>query len=205
MISKTNLAVVFRPDVNDEFGWFFLRDDAEYLHEVEKAIASAKTVGEFRAMLPVGEFESFSSWDRNEDGLIYFDGEKYLFSEEGVLSEVPKDHEYPEESIVRADDPLDLEKVIPGFSDGNYPPFFEAQQEDFLPEDFCKQYGKYDGSPAVGAWWEFPVDKAKEMKIELESRGFSVSLELDYKWPGAAPVGEPIDWQRLLREIADEG
>ena len=184
MAKETSLNLVFRPDANQEFGWFFIKDETEYWDLVETALVRAKTVGEFRTMLPVGEFDSFSSWDKDEGGLIYFDGEKYLFSDQGALSEVPNSHEYSEESIVRVDDPFYPQKVIPRYFDGNYPPFSQALQDEFLPGDFCKEYGVFVGSPAVGAWWEFPADKAEDMKAELESLGFIVLIELEGKWPG---------------------
>ena len=34
--------LVFRPAPNQDAGWFFLKDDAEYLHKILEAIASAK-------------------------------------------------------------------------------------------------------------------------------------------------------------------
>ena len=35
--------LVFRPAPNQDARWFFLKDDAEYLHKILEAIASAKT------------------------------------------------------------------------------------------------------------------------------------------------------------------
>ena len=155
----------------DGMGWFAIKERYEYVEKLYRAIegANGKTVREFKRMLPPGEFESLHCWMANDGVGIYFDEERYYFTDQGTVVKLPEYYEY----IVRADDKFTTD-MLPDYDGGGYPPFLKPEQEEFLPTEFCQEFGIDTPSFLDGNWWEFPINRIEEMKMFLDSRGFSV-------------------------------
>jgi len=152
--------LIFAPRLlRPEFGYFAERGRYEFVDVITRAIDGASTWGELRQLMPPEEFESLPLWAANGGEYVYADG---LTPEEC------------REFTIAAADSFDPERM-PGYGDGDYPPFLEPEQDRFLPRDFCERYGERADSMVSGSWWEFPVDRFEEMRTELQSLGFSVA------------------------------
>ena len=55
------------------------------------------------------------------------------------------------------------------------PPLGIHHFEDF-PKPFLEAYGRHEGSPGSGAWYEFSMDQADQMIAALRDLGFEVRL-----------------------------
>ena len=154
-------------------GVFFESDTWYALLGIQNALEKAKTWGEFRTLMPKGEFEELWHWLSNTGEKIYWDGEKYLFIEPEQLDQFLKDAEGDEDYyIIRASDEFDSFGV-PGVPDGDYPQFISSMLEGFT-EEFNDKFGEQIASYFSGVWWEFPMDDFVEMKEYLFHHGFSV-------------------------------
>ena len=141
------------------------------LRQVEYAIVKSKNWGEFRALLPEGEFEALSCWWENGGENVYQEEGRYLYIEPNDLDVFWE--ECGEEYLIREEDRFD-DSDLPGRMDGDYPPWTYSFADDLLPEEFVKVYGKPIASMISGSWIEFPVGFYNQMKTELEKLGFLV-------------------------------
>jgi hypothetical protein len=127
--------LVFTEEQTDQ--WVYYESDTFWtLKQMLDAVGDATTWGEFRAMLPEGEFETLSDWNINGGEKIYWDGSKYLFIEKeklpNFLEEAKKDEDY---FIVRHDSPFNNS----WFVDACWPSF-EIQLWDEFPEGFIERF-----------------------------------------------------------------
>jgi hypothetical protein len=154
----------------EDLGYFAITKRAEYVNQIHQAISNANNWGEFRNSLPDGEFESLYLWEYQ----VYFDGVRHLCLDKDLLNNALSGDANSE--IIRFDQSFSAEQ-LPGHGDGDYPPFLLPEQDNFLPTEFCNKYGERANSMVSGSWWEFPINRIEEMKQNLESAGFSVSVE----------------------------
>lgn len=148
------------------------------MQRIERAIESASTWGELKGLLPAGEFEQLKHWYSNGGEYVFYDGSTHLFISPQQLSELIADiglDQFESDYLIRSDHPFSSGE-LPGYDEGDYPPFLELDQDKFLPRAFCHKYGKRVSSFISGSWWEFPASKYDEMKGYLASYGFSVEL-----------------------------
>jgi hypothetical protein len=120
---------------------------------VNGALAEAQTWGEFRKMLPAGE------WDSIEDALR----EAHTFDED---DSDPPFWERPSTPF----DPA----FIPGFSDGDYPRWAQQRMDDVLPGDLLEEFAEQRSSIHNGSFWFIPHDRADALAEALRSRGYRV-------------------------------
>ena len=126
---------------------------AELIDQLHRAIEESTTWGEFRRRVPKDEY-------------------KELFAD--VFSTDPEELEEDEELR----EPGDREEfscdVVPGYSDGDYPPWVAAEMERYLPDSVIETYGKTDDSMVNGSF--LAIDAANREKVleALKSEGFEV-------------------------------
>jgi hypothetical protein len=125
-----------------------LRDEA-----VHGALSEAQTWGDFRRMLPLGE------WTHIED----------LLREGHTSDEDDSDPPFWE----RPNSPFDP-SVIPGFSDGDYPRWAQQCMDDVLPGDLLEEFAEQRSSIHNGSFWFIPHDRADALAEALRSRGYRV-------------------------------
>jgi hypothetical protein len=128
-------------------------EQALYAEAVNGALAEAQTWGEFRKMLPPGE------WEDIEDAL----------REAETGDEDDPDRLFWE----RARTPFDP-SVIPGFSDGDYPRWAQQHMDDVLPGDLLAEFAEQQSSIHNGSFWFIPHDRAEALAEALRSRGYRV-------------------------------
>ena len=128
---------------------FAERERVERVARIRKALEESRTWGEFRANLPEGEWEDhfLASFDEPPEELLEEFGD---------------------------DEPFDADKV-PGYSDGNYPPWLAQDQLRWFPPKLIKKYGgeeyetMFDGSSL-----ELPADKIEQIAADLRAMGHTV-------------------------------
>ena len=126
-------------------------EGALYADAVHGALEEAKTWGEFRRLLPAGEWETV---------------EEILSSQDDDLD--PECRRWWEEDA----SPFGMED-IPGLSDGYYPAWRQADMEEIVPEDLLRAFGKSECSPN-GEFWLVPHENAEGLAEALRLRGYHV-------------------------------
>ena len=72
-------------------------------------------------------------------------------------------------------------EMLPGFGDGDYPPWLNYALHETLPDEFVKEFADPAASMVSGSWVEFPRDRLEEMTEALDKKGFKVVLEADFE------------------------
>lgn len=171
--ASTVVHLVFDQRVaNPDVGYFALHEDYERVAAIERALNTAKTWGELRALMPPGEFQELLNWYSNDGEKVYREGATHFFGPPGYPEDDDDDFDYL--SVIDSNDAFSATDVT-GVDSGDYPPFLEADQERFLPRDFCMQFGTAVSGFTSGGWYEFPLDRFEEMRAWLEARGFAVT------------------------------
>lgn len=130
-------------------------DDALYAEAIQGAIAEAKTYGEFRRLLPKGEWESIierlatpEAWE-TEDQIWYED----------------PDFDW--------NTPFDG-SCIAGYDDGDYPGWAQAELDAVLPAAILAKYATAKDSIHNGRYWHIPHDSAPALIADLKALGYNV-------------------------------
>lgn len=127
--------------------------DALRVDTINRAINTAETWGQFRAMLPDGE------WDSIADAMD------------------------PDEMNKYADDqPFDATRLS-GYEDGAYPTWLMPLMLDFLPTDIVEKYAEVSASIMSGGNVCYIEEGSlADIRRDLEERGFTVKdgSHLDY-------------------------
>jgi hypothetical protein len=147
-------------------GVFFEAETYRKLQKINKAMNDAKTWGEFRTMLPKGEFEELPNWISNGGEELFWDGDNYLFGDSVDHADIDEFY------IARYSDAFTYSSIY-GVDEGDYPTQMDAKWEDF-PDGFPETYGKSVSSFVSGSWWEFPMEKFEQMQDYLSQHGYSV-------------------------------
>lgn len=160
--------LVFTEEQTDQ--WVFYEPTTFWkLKEMLDAVGDATTWGEFRAMLPDGEFEKLSDWDVNGGDKIYWDGSKYLFIETEkiprFLEEAKGNEDY---FIIRHDDSFRNS----WFVDSCWPDF-EGHIWDKFPDGFLDRF--QTGTTWVQSKPSFEENDFEEMEKLLADEGIDVT------------------------------
>lgn len=127
-------------------GLVFAREErALLISTIHQAIDSSKTWGEFRAAIPAKEYSKIIV-GAFEDG-----GERR-----------------PAKSA-----PFDPEQ-LPGWSDGDYPPWLQSEMEAVLPRNLLRQFGRLDTTNLNGSFWYIPEENKAAICAALTSLGVTV-------------------------------
>jgi hypothetical protein len=128
-------------------------EQAVYDEAVQGALAEAQTWGEFRRMLPAGEWASI---------------------EEALREAETGDEDDPDpRPWERPSTPFDP-SAIPGFSDGDYPRWAQQSMDEVLPADLLAAFAEKQASVHQGWFWFIPHDRAEELVEALRARGYRV-------------------------------
>jgi hypothetical protein len=118
---------------------------AERISRINNALKTAKTWGEFKALM------------------------------------APKDFAQAVKSLRKR--PSELEPFdmggVPGVSDGDYPPWLQAEMEMIIPQEILQEFGSLESTFVSGSYWEIPVACEHEIVAELRRRGYIVERRDD--------------------------
>lgn len=124
---------------------------------IHRALDKAKTWGEFRRMLPKGE------WAKLERQLME-DGD-------------PRSAEDDDEAIRWDLDDTPFSGYggsIPSASDGDYPLWLQQVQDKILPSDILKTFATLKDSVLNGYFWYIEEEKGDQIAALLRARGYTV-------------------------------
>jgi hypothetical protein len=138
---------------------FASAEDAIRSEAIHGALEESKTWGEFKSRLPEGE------WDTVEERL----SEHYGYPDDGEDDEADEDRPRWEDACA----PFSAEE-IPGFSDGDYPPWLQQCLDEVLPAEVLAQYAERKSSIFNGDFWFIPNERADEVAEALRQRGYEV-------------------------------
>ena len=125
-------------------------ENALYAEALSGALEEAKTWGEFRRMLPAGEWETVEALLQSRSA--HDDDEGAPWDEDAA-------------PFTSSD--------IPGLDDGYYPEWRQADMEEVVPEDLLETFGKRECSPN-GMFWLVPHEHAEALAEALRQRGYHV-------------------------------
>jgi hypothetical protein len=145
---------------------------AMFVDQLHRAIEESKTWGEFRRRLPAGEYEK-------------------LFAEVfGTDPDAIAKDEYAQEP---ADDAEFSSDFVPGYCDGDYPPWLATRQHRYLPAEVLREFGRQESSVLNGLFWQLDPAKAELIVTRLRSLGYTVERrdDLNAEFPLIGPTRFP--------------
>ena len=124
---------------------------AQYVDRLHRAISTSQTWGEFRRRMPHKEYEklfadSFTTEIEQRD------------EDDGLCG--PADNE-----------PFSPD-AVPGFSDGDYPPWIAAEQDLYLPREVLGAFGVAKTSVLNGFYWAIDAGNREQVLTALEISGY---------------------------------
>ena len=136
-------------------------EDAIYQDAIQGAIEEAKTYGEFRRLLPEGEWENvvdrLSTPEECEDA----------------------DELWYEDPAFDWNTPFDCQ-LIAGFCEGDYPAWAQAEMDAVLPEELLEKYATSTSSVHNGPYWHIPHESADALIADLRALGYRVEDGANY-------------------------
>jgi hypothetical protein len=124
---------------------FATRNRARIVARIHQAISRSRTWGQFRAAIPR---EEYSRVIRN------------TFDARG-------------EARPRSTDAF-IAEVLPGWVDGDYPPWLQQEMGRVIPPTILKQFGSREATAINGPFWLIPEANCDEICKALRSQGFDV-------------------------------
>ena len=125
--------------------------EALYTDTLNQALR-ASTWGEFRKLMPEEEYEEI------------------------VMSQ----YEYiGEPELVPADEDEFDSGIVPGYDEGDYPPWLQKDMEDVLPENIAKEYGTIVSTTLNGNYLSLPTEYEHQIVESLKKQGYVVERRDD--------------------------
>lgn len=117
---------------------------ARHVAQIHQAISSSKTWAEFRRAMPRLEYSEILR----------------IFDDEGEPRPKGTDKFYGE--------------MLPGWSDGDYPPWLQPEMSGLIPETLLERYCKLESTSLNGSFWWIPPEAAEQICAELSAMGWKV-------------------------------
>ena len=134
---------------------------AELVDCLHRAISESQTWGEFRRRMPKEEygdlFADIFSADSND------------LEEDDSLREPAGEEKFDAESV-------------PGFTDGDYPPWIAAEQDLYLPPDVLSAFGHSESSVLNGLFWIIDPGKREQLLGALKAKGYGLTEREDLQF-----------------------
>lgn len=124
---------------------------AQFVDRLRRAIEDSRTWGEFRLGLPPGEYENLFA--------EHFSTNAESIAEDPVCAHPTDEAPFTSESV-------------PGYSDGDYPPWLATEQARHLPADVLQSFGTRESSGLNGSFWSVPSEKREAVLEALSARGY---------------------------------
>jgi hypothetical protein len=124
---------------------------AQYIDTINCALR-ASTWGEFRKLMPEEEYEEI----------------------------VSSQYEYiGEPELVPSNEDTFDSAIVPGYHDGDYPPWLQKDMEDVLPENIAKEYGTIVSTVLNGNYLSLPTEYEHQIVDSLKKQGYIVKRRDD--------------------------
>ena|ERR1700688_146087 len=155
--------LVFREAPHDYYLVFTSLDRALEIDRLQRALASA-TWGEFRRQIGAAEYAR-------------------LFEE--VFEKPPPDTDAEELDKYELEPPDDApfnSERVPGFSDGDYPPWLAAEMQCHLPASILQRFARYDSSVINGPFYRVMPENRDAIIKALVDAGYKVEERTDLQF-----------------------
>ncbi len=156
-MSVIERVLCFREAPHDNSLVFAPPERALFIDQIHRAIVESGTWGEFRKCLPAGEYQR-----------LY---EEVFSSDPEVISE--------DESACEPGDCEPFPHDVPGYSDGDYPPWVAQEQDLYLPAAVLKEFATRGDSFLNGSFWRLDAALAPLIVERLTSHGYKVDRRDD--------------------------
>jgi len=150
----------FRRAPHDSSLVFASPERARFIDQIHCAIVESSTWGEFRQRLPVGEYQNLFAEQ--------FSSDPEIIAEDDSAREPADDEGFPGD--------------VPGYSDGDYPPWLAPEQGRYLPADVLKEFATREQSSLNGGFWRVDVSRLESIVERLASLGYQVERREDLKF-----------------------
>jgi len=129
-------------------------EDAMFLDQIHEAIG-AETWQEFEYLMPATELAELIA-QRNED------------------------HDYEDAFIIPGPtDRFEFEQLCAAYMDGDYPDWYQKQQEYWLPKDLLEKWGRLETTVLNGEFWNIDPENEWDILKDLRSRKLTVEKRED--------------------------
>jgi hypothetical protein len=98
---------------------------------------------------------------------------------EALFATMFADHEPADLPV--AGDEFNAEQV-PGFSDGDFPPWLAPDMDRWIPRDLLSDFGRRTVTAVNGSFWQIPEGRAEAMAEALRGRGYVVERREDLRF-----------------------
>ena len=160
----TGPVLVYRQAPHADYLVFTSLDRAIEIDRLHRAIETSTIWGEFRKSIGPEEYAS-----------LYAD-----YFEKPDPDEDPEDID--PDTLEPADDaPFDSE-CVPGFSDGDYPPWLAPEIDLHVPEEILGQFAKRKDTMLNGSYYHIDAENREGIVRALREAGFEVEERQDLKF-----------------------
>jgi hypothetical protein len=81
-----------------------------------------------------------------------------------------------------ADDDAFSSECVPGFCDGDYPPWLAPEMDCYLPTDILKQFGTFESTTLNGSFYKIEIVQREAILEALADAGFTVEERQDLQF-----------------------
>lgn len=154
----TEHLLYYREAPHDDYLVFVPPERALFVDQIHHAIQESTTWGEFRRRMPASEYQRLF--------------EDIFSTDPDVLVETEDAHEPADEELFTSD-------CVPGFSDGDYPPWLAPEQDSYLPSELLREFATQKESFLNGGFWALDPARAELIVKKLQSLGYTVERRDD--------------------------
>jgi hypothetical protein len=159
-MSVADRVLYFRKAPHDNYLVFAPPDRALFIDRIHRAISESNTWGEFRQRMPPDEYRKLYAE-------IYSSDPEVLAEDEDARE--PGDGEaFPHD--------------VPGYCDGDYPPWLAKEQARYLPDDVLNEFAIWDRSVINGRFWRLDAARAELVAERLTRLGYQVERRDDLQF-----------------------
>lgn len=151
-------ALFYRQAPHDSYLVFVTPERALLIDQLHHAITDSKTWGEFRRQLPAGEYHRLFKGQFSTDPEVLAENE---------CAREPHDAE-----------PFNSDRV-PGYSDGDYPPWLAQELDRHVPDMILREFATRESSFINGSFWRLDATRTEEVVERLVRSGFRVERRDD--------------------------
>jgi hypothetical protein len=126
---------------------FAIAQRAQLVAKINQAIQSSETWAESRKAMPPKEYSRVV---------------RQAFDDNGERRPAGKDAFDPE--------------ALPGWSDGDYPPWLQPEMDQVLPIALLKQFGSREDTAVSGSYWHIPESNQIAICAALAACGWSIVI-----------------------------
>ena len=129
-------------------------EDAMFLDQIHEAIG-AKTWQEFEYLMPAAELAE-------------------------LIAQHNEDCDFEDAFIIpRQTERFEFEQLCAAYMDGDYPDWYQKQQEIWLPRDLLERWGRQETTVLNGEFWSIDPANERQILVDLRERGLNVEKRED--------------------------